>query len=718
MRGKAFVRLCVWALILFILLPTAADAIAPGIGEKKLSGGQRDFLWPVPGNYGLSGCFLDNRSHYAIDIPADRGTAVTASRSGTVIATHSGCSHNYSKTWTCCSDGYGNYVVLEHDYVLRSGEHITLYTRYSHLTKVSVYVGQTVAAGTKLGTVGSTGYSQGDHLDFQILYGGWKSARSYSLDPYINELLELPDALYCASTPKCCGVGPSACCCYEYIKYIRKLYPQCTHPAFDANGICKDCGWDYSWEKTASTDAMGIYTPREALCPTLGVPYASAAREESVTISPGTRITVTESVRNALGETWYVFSYGNGKKGFAKKDSLTFIEPMPSEFSCKVTAPAEGQTLPQQSYSLRGTVTSRYPLREITAYLDGKAYATWKSSDSVTSLSLRGTAIDNKLSFSALSPGTHTLVLKAKDSTGRDASVILTRTFLVKKTRMDTFRVTFNPGSGSCDTASVTVVEGSCVLDFPTPQWEGYRFEGWYTEAENGDAVTVDTPITGNMTLYAQWTQKEYTVTLGEQTITVLHGQTPGELPSPTREGYTFFGWYSHPVEGVLITEQTAVTEDLTLYPRWEPQSFTVTLDPGEGTVRPGKKVVTFGESYGALPIPASAGSRFAGWLLDGEPVSSDTPVSIAKNHTLTARWEPVSPEPDAPTVPADPENHPSDPGSGKLWILWLLLPLALAAAGGGVWLILRKKASPETPAATPEAEDPTRETQESVPAE
>ena len=159
--------LCV--ILLICLLPVsihAASSPPSQAGKKVLSGGQRDFAFPVPGHNMLSSCFYDNRNHCALDFPAPKGTKIVASYAGTVIATYNGCSHNYGKSRSCgCGSGFGNYVILKHDYVLKSGEHITLYSSYNHLTKATVYEGQTVKKGQQVGTMGSTGYSTGHHLD-------------------------------------------------------------------------------------------------------------------------------------------------------------------------------------------------------------------------------------------------------------------------------------------------------------------------------------------------------------------------------------------------------------------------------------------------------------------------------------------------------------------------------------------------------------------------
>ena len=229
-RILSMIMICL-LMVGMVITPTAieADAVTSGKGSKVISGGQKDFGWPVPGNYGISSCFLDGRGHYAIDISAAKGTKVVASYAGTVVATYTSCTHNSSKTYTCCNDGFGNYVVLQHSYKLSTGSTMTLYTRYSHLTSVSVSKGQTVSAGTQVGTIGSTGYSQGNHLDFQILRNGWTNRATNSLDPYMNELLILPSSVYCASTSSCCGVGPTGCCCYYYVQDAKKLYASSGH---------------------------------------------------------------------------------------------------------------------------------------------------------------------------------------------------------------------------------------------------------------------------------------------------------------------------------------------------------------------------------------------------------------------------------------------------------------------------------------------------------
>ena len=95
------------------------------------------------------------------------GAAIVAAKSGTVVRVVTGCSHNYPNSGSCgCGGGYGNYVIIQHD-----GTYSTL---YGHMASVSVSVGQSVSAGQTIGYVGSTGFSTGFHLHFEVRVNGTK----------------------------------------------------------------------------------------------------------------------------------------------------------------------------------------------------------------------------------------------------------------------------------------------------------------------------------------------------------------------------------------------------------------------------------------------------------------------------------------------------------------------------------------------------------------
>ena len=88
-----------------------------------------------------------------------------ASRSGKVIRAVNSCTHNYGKSSNCCGNGYGNHVIIMHD----DGTYSTL---YGHMSSITVSVGAYVNKGDVIGYVGSTGWSTGPHLHFEVRKNG------------------------------------------------------------------------------------------------------------------------------------------------------------------------------------------------------------------------------------------------------------------------------------------------------------------------------------------------------------------------------------------------------------------------------------------------------------------------------------------------------------------------------------------------------------------
>ncbi len=115
------------------------------------------FQWPTAGSIGsgfgyrihpISGV---RKLHAGVDIGAPTGQAIHAAESGTVV----------SAGWR---GGYGNCVVINH-----GGGIATL---YAHQSSMAVSSGQSVSRGQVIGYVGSTGYSTGPHLHFEVRVNG------------------------------------------------------------------------------------------------------------------------------------------------------------------------------------------------------------------------------------------------------------------------------------------------------------------------------------------------------------------------------------------------------------------------------------------------------------------------------------------------------------------------------------------------------------------
>ncbi len=125
------------------------------------------FLWPCPGNYKITSGYgaRPENYHKGIDIGAHKGDDITAANSGIVLTVYNGCTHNYGKSGSCgCGGGFGNYCIIDH-----GGGYQTL---YGHATKITVHEGDAVNTGDVIGQVGSTGWSTGFHLHFEIRVNG------------------------------------------------------------------------------------------------------------------------------------------------------------------------------------------------------------------------------------------------------------------------------------------------------------------------------------------------------------------------------------------------------------------------------------------------------------------------------------------------------------------------------------------------------------------
>ena len=126
---------------------------APKLTEQSASG----FIFPVEGRIGAGfgprkhPIFGSVRQHNGVDMGCVRGQPIWAAKAGTVI-------------FAGWRDGYGNVVLIEHEgYVV---------TVYAHQSKLSVSKGNSLDAGDPIGECGSTGWSTGPHLHFEVRVGG------------------------------------------------------------------------------------------------------------------------------------------------------------------------------------------------------------------------------------------------------------------------------------------------------------------------------------------------------------------------------------------------------------------------------------------------------------------------------------------------------------------------------------------------------------------
>ncbi len=178
------------------------------------------------------------------------------------------------------------------------------------------------------------------------------------------------------------------------------------------------------------------------------------------------------------------------------------------------------------------------------------------------------------------------------------------------------------------------------------PVRSGYVFGGWFIGNEwTGSAFSAATVVNNHIIVRARWyLQVEFDSDGGTAISSEL--VRPGFVisapdPAPVKDGWVFNGWYNG---ASAWNFADPVTTAMTLVAQWQEPSYSVTLDPGDGTVDPSTWPVTYGEVYGSLPAPSRNGYNFLGWYTEaggnGDLITAGVTVTNLTAHTLYAHWE------------------------------------------------------------------------------
>jgi uncharacterized repeat protein (TIGR02543 family) len=218
--------------------------------------------------------------------------------------------------------------------------------------------------------------------------------------------------------------------------------------------------------------------------------------------------------------------------------------------------------------------------------------------------------------------------------------------------RLAEYTITLDLNGGSGKEKVVYTITDE-VFELPTPTRNGYEFVGWTGERITTPQTSVKIPkgSTGNKAYTANWKVIQYTI------ITLLEGGNAGSsgayvytveetftLPTPTRTGYTFWGWTG---EGITkpqpsVTIPRGSTGDKTYIENWVETGYTITLDLNGGSGKE-KVIYTMTDEDFELPTPTRHGYEFVGWT--GEGITTpQTSVKIPKgsmgNKAYTANWK------------------------------------------------------------------------------
>ncbi len=225
------------------------------------------------------------------------------------------------------------------------------------------------------------------------------------------------------------------------------------------------------------------------------------------------------------------------------------------------------------------------------------------------------------------------------------------------------YTITFNANGGDVESESIKQ-DYNTKITLPRAIKVGYKFKGWYSDSECTDANKVgdaedNYTIKTNVMLYAKWGKNEHTtedgnkITFetdgGEESLGEIEETEDGAiiLPRPTKEGYTFVGWYED--EAYTKWAGDAGDEykpegDTTIYAKWKANQYTVTFNANGGNTDTEKIKQDYDTSI-TLPEATKVGFKFKGWYSDingketNKVGNAGDSYIIKGEATLYAKW-------------------------------------------------------------------------------
>ena len=191
------------------------------------------------------------------------------------------------------------------------------------------------------------------------------------------------------------------------------------------------------------------------------------------------------------------------------------------------------------------------------------------------------------------------------------------------------YTITLTPNGGTlADTTITYTVEDEVTL--PTPVKDGLTFAGWFDNAEltGSSFKTLPAGSTGDMELYAGWTEVTYNITYvldGGSYTTDVNSALPGqkiELGKATKEGYTFLGWKLFVNAEEFVWDVTCQETDITVYAVFGNEGIYVgekydyaTLDAALAVAEDGDTIILMPGTYAGATVSKSVTIQAYNWL-------------------------------------------------------------------------------------------------------
>ena len=219
---------------------------------------------------------------------------------------------------------------------------------------------------------------------------------------------------------------------------------------------------------------------------------------------------------------------------------------------------------------------------------------------------------------------------------------------LFAKWIINKYTISFESNGGS-ECSDITQ-DYDTPLTLPKPNRTGYTFVHWCSDPSLSTEYIGTTMPGENTILYGKWTPNNYIVTFNAnggietfQSKRVTFGNTYGELiilPTPTKEGFTFVGWFTENSEEVTSESIVNIPNDHTLFAQWAISKCTILFESNGGG-----ECSDITQNYGTpltLPKPNRTGYTFVHWCSDPSLSTEYTKTTMsAENTTLYGKWTP-----------------------------------------------------------------------------
>lgn len=252
------------------------------------------------------------------------------------------------------------------------------------------------------------------------------------------------------------------------------------------------------------------------------LPEVDSLSQPQRVVLAGERINVTGLFLNPEGEYWYRVE--DTKTGYIRAEDAQMTAMRYDDIAVSgVSAPT--QLVMGNIFAIRGKISSTYnSICSVRAqvYVNGadgvQHMMTTSQAVGGKSFSLYNTKVCNRMTFRLLQLGDYRYELAAVVGNYyyADGSLqvqwetikLWASDFQVVESKGDTVSVQYDACGGTAELNAAQIYQGQTLNSLPEAHRDGYVFEGWYTAAEGGEKVEVDTVITQNTTLYAHWTEQ------------------------------------------------------------------------------------------------------------------------------------------------------------------------------------------------------------------